>query len=227
MAKTIQAKMRKVVAGTDIKGVELLAVNASYNPNEVHSAICAIASNDSFIDSLPTEGACYNIEDCGDEFKIDEIAEMSTCPDQCLLMLRTAYSFRNTLDYIRWNAIGSDLDNIRCTAANLQWSIQDQINQIAEWAVIDLGKLPHPDTFTCVDGQPACQSLGFEIGCNESAIIQSMECYVAALEVFYCNMPHERKTIIDRWINDWKHECEYRLKRKILTDTICAPAFCG
>lgn len=223
MAKTIQAKLRKVMSNKTVKGVELVAVNASYNPMEAHSAIRTIATTDEFVDSIPAEGACYNIEDCGDSYKIDEIQEVPACPDQYIMMLRSAYSLKNTLDYIRWNACGADLDDVRCSAGNFHWQIDEQINTIAEWAVVELGSIPHPDTWMCVDGQPACASFGFMLGVNLETIFRSLECYIASLEIFYCNMSHEKKAVIDRWLQDWKHEAEYRLQRKLMPDTMCVP----
>lgn len=213
--KTIQAKIRRIVAGTDVS-VEVMSINANYDPVEVRNNLSDVIQHPEFVSAIPEEGACYEIQDNGDNFEVNEITTVAECEDQFVMMLRSAYTLMHTLQYIHWNSHGEQFDVIHSYSDNMSWMLRSQIDRIAEWMVMDCGSVPHPDTFVCRDGHPACENYGFKLEPTMNCLFEVASCFVAALEVFYCNLSHERKAIVDMWINDWKHECEYRVARSLL-----------
>lgn len=214
MSNKLQLKLRRITASTG-SDVEMVAVNANYSPLAALSDIATVVSNDEFAKSIPAEGACYEIADVGDEYTITEINEVPTCGDQLLTMLRAAYTALHTVQYVHWNAEGDDFHDTHYITNDFTWRLQQQIDTVAEWMVVDCGVVPHPDTFCCVDGRAQCETYQFTLKSDMETVFNALKSYLAALEVFYCNMSHDRQNLIDMWIREWRHECEYRLERNL------------
>ena len=60
MSKTIQLKLRRIVASKGID-VEMVAVNANYSPLAALSDIANVVSDNEFAQSIPEDGKCYEI----------------------------------------------------------------------------------------------------------------------------------------------------------------------
>lgn len=223
MSNKLQLKLRRIVAAEGVD-VEMVAVNANYSPLAALSDIANVVSDDEFAKSIPEDGGCYEIEDTGDDYNVTEIAEVPSCGEQLLMMIRAAYTALHTMQYVHWNAKGEEFDKTHYTTNDFIWRINSQIDTLAEWTVVDCGHLPHPDTFVCAEGKAQCESYDFELKADMETIFNALKSYLAALEVFYCNMSHDRQNLIDCWIREWRHECEYRMQRSMFPEICAVPA---
>lgn len=214
MSNKLQVKLRRITASASID-VEMVAVNANYSPLAALSDIATVMSNDEFAEAIPESGACYEIADNGEDYTVTEIEEVPSCGDQLLMMIKAAYTALHTMQYVHWNASGEEFDKTHYTTNDFIWRIQQQIDTLAEWLVVDCGHIPHPDTFACVDGKAQCESYEFKLNADLETVFNALKCYLASLEVFYCNMSHDRQNLIDVWIREWRHECEYRIQRNL------------
>lgn len=205
-SNSIQVTLKKVMSSTDCS-IHLCAINANYAPGQVLSDLDTILSDDNFIAQITSEPISFDVIDTGDSFEVEERDDVSTA-DSYLHLLTAAWSLHSGLNYVRWNAAGEYMTNLRAFIENQIWAITSQIDYIAETCVAVSGSVPHPSTFQ----NSECISTPLTSFTSKQGYqyVQSLlDNYIAAIECYYCNFPSDVQNLLDDWLREWKRQSKY------------------
>lgn len=211
--------LKKVCASTG-DTINLTSVTANYNATQVLDDLDAVVSDDSFVETLTEEPSSFEIVDTGDAFNVTPITD-TVCIDNenvahsCIELLRAAFALYQNAQFIHWNAKGINFELLHNYTNDLYYTINWQIDTMAEWCVEYCGYAMHPAKFISCDN--ILENIdGFTAEVGLQYLRGAIDEYIAALELYYCNFDKDIQAVLDGWIRDWKSKAHYKLQRTLL-----------
>lgn len=215
-SRKITVTLQRVCAATG-DTINLTSVSANYNPVRVLEDLDTIVSDDNFVGTLTEVPTSFEITDTGDEF---DVAPLPVTADSSLLdtfteIFKAGYRLHTNLQCIHWNAKGQGFHVLHQYTSDYYYSMNWQLDQLAEWFVEYCGHAPHPATLVSAEDAVDCTS-GYDMETGLQIAQNSINEYIAALELYYCNLDKDIQSIIDGWIRDWKSRSHYTIERTLL-----------
>lgn len=201
-SKKLNVKLSKITSADSVS-VDLVSVNCNYSPTEAMNDLnCALDSQE-FISMIPDEGsASLSIVPYDDSLDI-EVCQDCECESDTLTIFSTVMRYAINAKYnlmtIQYNVAGDGSDYVRDKCSSLSWSIDDMIANIASTCVQYLGYFPNPLSYISSDEiMIASESI------SSDSAKYSIRTYllelVNAIELYYCDLPHEVQSMYDSWL---------------------------
>jgi len=192
---SVKLSLKKIVADSDTT-VELTSLYSNYSPSETLDDVQSLLYNDDFVSEIPdSEEVCYELVPSEDSLDIELIEEIpSDFKEKCSPLigaLLSAYEVYFSCLYKNAILTGPQFSELKSTQNSLSWTVSDHINSIyGLFSELNYNTPYVPDMFV---GNENCTD-----------VLANIDNYLASLEVLYVNVPHDIKTMIDRWIRDVK-----------------------
>ncbi len=200
------------ISSSKCDNINLTAISANYSASDVLADLNAIVSDDTFVEQIQDEPVSFSIEDDGDSFDIQPIEEFST--ESCYTdILKYAIELWTDVVALKWNIEGEFVDNLTQLLNDIEWTINGDINTLAEWCYEEVGRVPHPLNLLRQGG--GCNT---EVSSSEDGykIIQTkLRCYLDALELYYCNFSHDKQRILDEMIRRSHRYADYTIDKHL------------
>lgn len=216
-SKKLKVTLKRVCSSRE-ESINLTAVQANYSACEALDDLTAVLSEDEFADTITATPTSYEIVDSGDSYDVNPI-DCSPEIDSLAMftsMLSAGYSLMYNIQCVHWNAKGNNFRELHETLDRYYYSMNYQIDKVAEWCVEFAGSAPHPTTL-CV---PVCDwgsviTNGFTLESGFDLIRNSICDYVSTLELYYCNLDHDIQSVVDEWIREWRYAANYIITRTL------------
>lgn len=214
-SRKISVTLQRIVSSKGDK-IDMTAIKANYEPNEVMTDLTALVDDDSFADQIPDTPTSYEITDEGDSFDIQQIESFST--NGCYQdMMKTAIALYIDMTALKWRSKGTNYQTLLNIIEGLYWGVKYQIDSLADWCYEDNKSVPHPLTLI-----PECRE------CYQEALHQpdvameilqeSIRSHMGCLELYYCNLTSDRQRLVDEWIRDLRHAADNSIDRNIANE---------
>lgn len=208
-SKKINIKLQKITATSDIN---LLGIQADYNPGEALDVVDDILSNPEFTNLLTETPQTYEV--CVDDegYDINPCDELIVHPEENLKQLFIqAIQFSRNLHMIHWLAIGNDMEKLHIKAEELYGELDQEIDLLAELIVektgtiTDINKI---ETWDTVGTQDRTFQQGIE------CIKQYAQSFIDYIDITYPNQPSDVQSILDDWLRYWNKQINYFIIRE-------------
>lgn len=187
-------------------------VSTLMTPPVALQTLADVCNDDTFCEGLTESPQSYDI--CVGEDSYD----VTLCEDECVPdnpyvnILSYMYEAMLNLQAIHWNIHGPQFMWIHNMIGDYIYKIMYDIDAIAEINLQSCDSIISPVEIAakvcnrCPEG-PLTANSGKEIA---TACLRDM---IAAFELYYMNVPHDVQSLLDGWIEYWKAEVEFKLKR--------------
>ena len=211
----ISVTLKKVTASDNSTDIHLCAINAGGNPVRAMRVLSDILDDDEFVDTITEEPVSFEITETADDYDVEETTSVDTS-ETFREMLRACVECYHNLQAIHWGAKTSKFRDIHSFVESLVWSIQYNVDTIAEWYVEYTKSVPNVLEFSYTPLQVAD---GFDFESAMSAAKAQIDNYIAVLECYYVNVEHDVQSVMDNWIRDLKKQSNYVLDRSLITES--------
>ena len=203
--------LKKVTANKDIE-VHLTSINCSVDPVTAMSNIQTVLNDNSFMSQLNEEPKTFSIVDEGDTLDVNECpSECATSTDYILNIFSAAKSLLDYIKFIHWNVKGEHMKDIHNMTDGFIGSLQSQMDMFAELQVELFNYMPNPSTLNiCCDCSQVDTS---NAECVYNSLRDSINSYVSALELYYCNFSADVQSVLDDYIREWNKQANYFIKQ--------------
>lgn len=213
-SKRLQVKLQKVTSSkhTDIK---LTAITANYDPAAAVCDLDAILGDDVFISEIPDTPTCYEITDDGDEYDVDTIEEFSTSNsfDQLISMAMKIWC---NMSVIHWASAGTHFNDLHTLLDECRARIMDEVDVFGELSMEFCDTVINPGVFVTDDISKIDDTgSGFTAEFGFSLVSDLIEQYVAVLDKYYVNFPHDVQSWVDEEIRYWNKTNRYFIKQRM------------
>ena len=188
------------VQGASEDSIELSAISANCNPKTASTALDTVLASEDFLELVTEEPTTFDIVEVNDEEydvqPTEDSVEIETAYAQ---LLNTAVQTYHNLEYLKWASmsLGVSSNQLEQALDCLLWEVKDEYNTLGCWCVqynnaaVNVLSLKYDNVLSteCVDVDTILQSAG-------SAVDE----YIAALNLYYPNLPHEIQSMVDTWI---------------------------
>ncbi len=213
-SKRISMKLQKITGSTDI---DLMAIQANFNPGEALTVVDDVLQNPDFVDLITETPQTYNIivDDAGydvnpgTELIVDPVCslnELFICMD----------SFNKELHIIHWMSIGNDMMKIHELAQQLYEELDTEIDELGELIVEKSGMVPDiryvgfcpdsPEIKLCSD------NVDFQTGLRQ--ISNGIQALLDHIDMAYINQTSDVQSVLDDWLRYWNKQINYFIKRE-------------
>lgn len=192
--------------------IHLVSVNCASVPEYAMNSIAAVLDNDEFVAQIAEEPASFAITNEDSDLDVEPCDECCTQSDTYILdMIAAANSLLHFVQYIHWNAKGEDMREIHSLTDSFKWSLQNQIDALAELQVELFDKIPPMNQIcqTCCVDEACLSSSQATYTCLRDEINR----YKSILELYICNLPADAQQMINTWIRDWSVQSNYFIKQ--------------
>ena len=211
----ISVTLKKVTASDNSTDIHLCAINAGGNPVRAMKVLADVLDDDEFVDAITEEPVSFEITETASDYDVEEATGVDTS-ETFREMLRACVECYHNLQSIHWGAKTSKFRDIHSFVESLIWSIQYNVDTIAEWCVEYTKSVPNVLEFSYTPIQVAD---GFDFGSAMSAAKAQIDNYIAVLECYYVNVEHDVQSVMDNWIRDLKKQSNYVLDRSLITES--------
>lgn len=210
----ISVTLKKVAASDNTCDVHLCAINAGSNPIKAMHMLSDVLENDAFVDTITEEPVSFDIIEVKDAYDVNETQSVDTS-NTFEDMLRACVECYHNLQAIHWGSKGEKFRDIHSIAESILYSVQYNMDSIAEWCVEYTKKVPNVLSYQYNALDTSC---GFDFESGVKAVKQQIDNYIAVLECYYVNVEHDVQSVMDNWIRDLKMQSNYILDRTLLED---------
>lgn len=211
----ISVTLKKVTASDNSTDIHLCAINAGGDPVRAMRVLSDILDDDEFVDTITEEPVSFEITETADDYDVEEATSVDTS-ETFREMLRACVECYHNLQAIHWGAKTSKFRDIHSFVESLVWSIQYNVDTIAEWYVEYTKSVPNVLEFSYTPLQVAD---GFDFESAMSAAKAQVDNYISVLECYYVNVEHDVQSVMDNWIRDLKKQSNYVLDRSLITES--------
>ena len=211
----ISVTLKKVTASDNSTDIHLCAINAGGNPVRAMRVLADILDDDEFVDTITEEPVSFEITETADDYDVEETTSVDTS-ETFSEMLRACVECYHNLQAIHWGAKTSKFRDIHSFVESLVWSIQYNVDTIAEWYVEYTKSVPNVLNYQYTPLQVAD---GFDFESAMSAAKAQIDNYISVLECYYVNVEHDVQSVMDNWIRDLKKQSNYVLDRSLITES--------
>ena len=211
----ISVTLKKVTASDNSTDIHLCAINAGGNPVRAMRVLSDILDDDEFVDTITEEPVSFEITETASDYDVEEATGVDTS-ETFREMLRACVECYHNLQAIHWGAKTSKFRDIHSFVESLIWSIQYNVDTIAEWCVEYTKSVPNVLEFSYTPLQVAD---GFDFESAMSAAKAQIDNYISVLECYYVNVEHDVQSVMDNWIRDLKKQSNYVLDRSLITES--------
>lgn len=215
LSSKISVTLKKVTASDHSTDIHLCAINAGGNPVRAMKVLADVLDDDEFVDAITEEPVSFEITETASDYDVEEATGVDTS-ETFREMLRACVECYHNLQAIHWGAKTSKFRDIHSFVESLIWSIQYNVDTIAEWCVEYTKSVPNVLEFSYTPLQVAD---GFDFGSAMSAAKAQIDNYIAVLECYYVNVEHDVQSVMDNWIRDLKKQSNYVLDRSLITES--------
>lgn len=210
----ISVTLQRVTAGSE-DTINLCAIDAGSDAVKAMSILDAVLADDEFAGRITEEPVSFEIVEMEDEYDVNETQDVDTSKT-FEEMLRACVECHHNLQAIHWGAKTNKFHDIHSFVESLIWSIQYNIDQIAEWCVEYTKQVPNVLNYqySSVD-----TSQGFDYDTAMNAAKGQLDNYIKVLECYYVNVEHDVQSVMDNWIRDLKKQSNYVLDRSLMPCT--------
>jgi len=201
-SKQLNVKLSKITSDESID-IELVSVNCNYSPVLALEDLGYALEDPDVISMIPDDGyATLSIVPSDDSLDID-VCEESACEVDTLskfsTIIRPLVITRYNLMSIQNNVYGSEQEIVRDKCVSLMWTLDDMMNSMSSLCIQYLGYFPNPLSFVSTEG---LVNLSETIECESAlnSIRTSLLELVSAVDLYYCDMPHEIQSLYDSWL---------------------------
>lgn len=209
----ISVTLQRVAAGSE-DTINLCAINAGSNAVKAMNILDAVLSDDEFVGQITEEPVSFEIVEMEDAYDVNETQSVDTS-NTFEDMLRACVECYHNLQAIHWGSKGEKFRDIHSMAESLLYSVQYNMDNIAEWCVEYTKKVPNVLSYQYNALDTSC---GFDFGSGVKAVKQQLDNYIQVLECYYVNVEHDVQSVMDNWIRDLKQQSNYILDRTLLED---------
>ena len=211
----ISVTLKKVTASDHSTDIHLCAINAGGNPVRAMKVLADVLDDDEFVDAITEEPVSFEITETASDYDVEETTDVDTS-ETFREMLRACVECYHNLQAIHWGAKTSKFRDIHSFIESLVWSIQYNVDTIAEWCVEYTKSVPNVLEFSYTPLQVAD---GFDFESAMSAAKAQIDNYISVLECYYVNVEHDVQSVMDNWIRDLKKQSNYVLDRSLITES--------
>lgn len=214
--KQLNMTLLKTVTASGEVSVSLQSINANYDPRDVYSDLATLINSDEFVDSIPEDKptSYLAVSDVSD-LTIDECA--TCCPnktDVLTSLINSAYTAMMDLQFLSFNATGSELRQVRESCDSGIWQLQDQIRELFQMYVENNEMVAHPLTF--LKQLPDSNLL---VGTSKLADVYAVmsnlyNTYVIPIELYSCIFGPATQQQMLSWARGWQHTIKYCTDRE-------------
>lgn len=215
----ISVTLKKVTASDNTCDIHLCAINAGSNPIEAMKILADVLEDDEFVDTITEEPVSFDIVEIENEYDVNETESVDTS-NTFEDMLKACVECYHNLQAIHWGSKGNQFKDIHSLAESMLYSIQYNIDRIAEWCVEYTKKVPNVLSYQYNALDTSC---GFDFESGVRAVKQQLDNYIQVLECYYVNVEHDVQSVMDNWIRDLKQQSNYILDRTLLENRPCFP----
>lgn len=192
--------------------IHLVSVNCASIPEYAMNSIATVLDNDEFVAQITEKPSSFAITNEDSDLDVEPCDECcATSTTYILDMIAAANSLLNFVQYIHWNARGEDMRDIHSLTDSFKWSLQSQIDMLAELQVELFDNIPPLNQI--------CQSCCVDEACISSSqatytcLRDEINRYKSILELYICNLPYDVQQMINTWIRDWSMQSNYFIKQ--------------
>lgn len=208
-SKMINMKLQKITGSTDI---DLMAIQANFNPGEALTVVDDVLSSPDFFDLITETPQSYEVLVDDEGYDVNPCTDLIVDPNENLTQLFIqANQFSRNLHMIHWLSIGNDMEKLHIKAEELYGELDQEIDLLAELIVektgtiIDINKI---ETWNTVGTQDKTFQQGIE------CIKQDAQSFIDYIDITYPNQPSDVQSILDDWLRYWNKQINYFITRE-------------
>ena len=208
----IRVSLQKINSNSN-SSIKVNKIETKIQPILACEYIEDIIQDDEFYESLSEDPVTYDI------VVQDDIFDVQPCDCEPNIdmtyhnILIHAYQTLFKLQTIHWNTKCRQFMRLHTMTNDYIYKQFYDIDKLAEIALQNQDWIDMNAIITCVNLKYPVHNLDYDtaLGLIESTIAE----YVAVLELYYSNVPHQVQSIFDEWIDFWKTEYDYKLQRMV------------
>lgn len=206
----------KSVKGSTSTEVQLTGVMCSLQTvKQAAEAVETLLSDDEFVESVPKEGAVYELAPLDDTFEITELnPEEDNCDCNCNcyeILMALCKKAIDDMCTMKWNLRPVD-NNLICLLQDRKWILESMIDQLAGLSVEAYGYAPDAKSLYCTDSFIDTRNT-LNPQCAIDIIKSDIEDIINSLEMFYCNLTSDIQYVFDTWTRDLRSYVNNVLER--------------
>ena len=217
-SKRLTCSLTKIVSSKETT-VLLKAVNADYCATEALSDLNHVLDNMEFINSIPEGDSSYELTATDTDLEIVPANADETDLAMCDVLRDSFQNIRSRmylactgLQYIHWNAKGSEFERLHNITGNAAYKIQSYLDELAELEVEFCGNVIHPYYIISSMTTPEELSqlpLDFNITQGLSFAKSLINDVASELALYYCNFNSDVQSRFDDWIRELDKDANY------------------
>ena len=209
-SKQIKVTLQKITSNKE-SSIRMSAVMANYDAIAVMDDIATVCNDDTFCDTLGTDPQSFLITQNQDSFLVENLDSVDTSLTYEVL-IRNAYTTYLNLQAIHWNTFGKQFMRVHTMMDDYMDYLKSCIDRLAEinLQTVDAIRNPVDIVRECVSIVPSANFDGLQGAAMAKDVISA---FIAALELYYTNVPHEVQSEFDDWIGYFKTEALFKLRR--------------
>lgn len=224
--KKMKMTLRRVVCSKEDE-IHLVSITGNYDVAEMQNNIDTLLSDEAFVETVTEEPKTFEIFDNGDDLDVqncDDNGEIdyNTCAIAAANeIINESYNILFDMQYIHWNAKGSNFQDIHNATDSMTWSIRDAIDTMSELISEYGGTARHPrEIMDCFE----IHSADIPVAGDECLeyIRESLEHYAKCLAFWSVNFTKDVQNIVLQWCRSAESNANYFIKNKI-TEVSRAP----
>lgn len=225
-AKKMKMTLKRVV-GSKEDEIHLISITGNYDVAEMQNNIDTLLSDEAFVETVTEEPKTFEILDNGDDL------DVQNCDDSCEIdynmcaiaaaneIINESYNILFDMQYIHWNAKGSDFQNIHSATDSMMWVIRDSIGTMAELISEYGGTARHPrEIMDCFEVNATDIPVAGK-DCLEY-IRTRLDSYAKCLSFWSVNFTKDVQNIVLKWCRSAESNANYFIKNTI-TEVSHAP----
>lgn len=198
-SKVMKVKLKKVVSSKETS-IDLVKIQASYDAGEAQSDLIYLLEDPSLFESISEDGTNLEVTSTPDSFEIQDCGEVDvSMPEVCSYVMSVAIRNMFNFRYLSYIASGENAPSARDTCSCLEWMLSDMIDTFAKLSVEYGSYAVNPSL--SVDTTSALQ---FDGPVSSECVLNNVRTGLlelsGALELYYCDMPHDVQALFDGWI---------------------------
>ena len=220
--KKMKMTLKRVV-GSKEDEIHLVGITGNYDVDEMQSNIDTLLSDEGFVETITEEPKTFEILDNGDDL------DVQNCDDSCKIdyntcaiaaaneIINESYTLLFDMQYIHWNAKGSDFQDIHSATDSMMWAIRDSIDTMSELISEYGGTARHPrEIMDCFEVITADIPVAGK-DCLEY-IRERLDHYAKCLSFWSVNFTKDVQNIVLQWCRSAEGNANYFIKNKIVGD---------
>lgn len=208
----IRVSLQKIQSSSD-SAIKITRIETAVNPILACEYIEDIIQDDEFYDQVSEDPTTYDIFIENDAFDIQPCGCEPNIDGTYHTILIHAYHTLFKLQAIHWNTKCKQFMRLHTMTNDYVYKQFYDIDKLAEIALQNQDWINMNDIIQSTDKDYPVDNLDYDTAL--SSIEQTIKDYVAVLELYYPNVPHQVQSIFDEWIDYWKTEYDYKLQRMI------------